>query len=228
MLVFGGTDFETGVTNYDDAFAMGFSRERNLFAWAAVGAAPLTRSCLQSNDVIQNTASDPMHVIHQKIEDSNRLACQLLTARGYNGDRLRLNLKTVDVPSSITVPNSKARQEAIAAARHQGTRFYATRGGHLCSDDIFIAMELKKRRGERLLVEKDKASRLAAEKVEKDALKILEGADAEKGKKKLKGDDIRVLLSFYGVEKKAKTAGGMRMQYNELKEKNASPKPYQK
>eukprot|EP00535_Pseudo-nitzschia_heimii_P008103 CAMPEP_0197183888 /NCGR_PEP_ID=MMETSP1423-20130617/8709_1 /TAXON_ID=476441 /ORGANISM="Pseudo-nitzschia heimii, Strain UNC1101" /LENGTH=65 /DNA_ID=CAMNT_0042634553 /DNA_START=76 /DNA_END=273 /DNA_ORIENTATION=+ len=62
-------------------------------------------------------------------------------------------------------------------------------------------MELKKRRGQKLLVEKDKASRLAAEKIEKDALRILEGvdnADAAEGnkKKKMKADDVRVLLSF--------------------------------
>jgi len=48
-----------------------------------------------------------------------------------------------------------------------------------------------------LLVEKDKDSRLAAEKVEKDALRILEGVDAEEGKRKLKADDVRVLLSFW-------------------------------
>ena len=91
---------------------------------------------------------------------------------------------------------------------------------------MFIAMELKRRRQERQLVEKDKAARLAAEKVEKQALKILEAGDDDDDatKKKMKGDDVRVLLSFYGIEKKAKTAGGMRLQYKELKEKNASPK----
>ena len=46
----------------------------------------------------------------------------------------------------------------------------------------------------------------------------------------MKGSDVRVLLSFYGVERKkqAKTVAGMRAQYKALKEKNATPKPYKK
>ena len=85
---------------------------------------------------------------------------------------------------------------------HQGNWFHATRGGHLCSDNMFITMELKKCRGETLLVETDKASRVAAEKVEEQALKILEGAkDDNEGRKKMKAEDIRVLLLFYGVER---------------------------
>ena len=67
-----------------------------------------------------------------------------------------------------------------------------------------------------------------AEKVENDALKILEGVNdaKEASKKKMKAGDFCVLLSFYGVERKdqAKTAAAMREQYYLLKEKNESPK----
>ena len=115
-------------------------------------------------------------LIHQKIQEPSHLACQLLTARGCHGQMLRVKLKTVDVPRSNTVPNSKARQEAIATAKYQRTRFLATRGGHLFTDDIFEAMELKTRTQETELVETDKTLCLADEKVEKQALKILEGA----------------------------------------------------
>jgi len=195
LLVFGGKDHETDIANYEDAYSLVFSPENNRAAWAAVGAAPLTRSCLRSREVIHNTAADPMHINHQKAEAANHLACRLLTARGYAGKFLKVDLKTVEVQRSVTVPNSKARQEAIALAKHQGNRFHATKGRHLYSNDIFINMELKKRRGERLFVEKDKSLRLAAENVEKDALMILEGADAEEGKK-LKVNHIRVLLLF--------------------------------
>ena len=76
---------------------------------------------------------------------------------------------------------------------------------------------------------------MAAEKIEKDALTILEGlesADGEEGsKKKVKANDIRILLLFYGVERKQqkkKTAGGLRLQYYDLKQKNVAPKAYKK
>ena len=98
---------------------------------------------------------------------------------------------------------------------------------HTSSDDWFIARQLKKCRQQRLLVEKDKASRLAAEKVEGEALAILESDD---DKKKLKIVELQKLFLFYGVERKdqAKTAAAMRDQYKSLKEKNASPKAYKK
>ena len=151
LLVFGGKGHKTKIADYKDAYALSFSPEKNQAAWAAVGAAPLTQSCLRSREVIHDTAADPRYIRHKKAKTQNHIACKLLSARGYAGRFLKVDLNTVQVPRSITVPNSKAGQEAIESAKHQGNRFHATRGRHLCSDDIFIAMELKKHRGERFL-----------------------------------------------------------------------------
>jgi hypothetical protein len=47
LIVFGGTDPETNYVLDKSAFQVGFSREACRDAWAKVGAAPLTRSCLK-------------------------------------------------------------------------------------------------------------------------------------------------------------------------------------
>ena len=83
-LVFGKEDPDTGISEYKDAYGEAFSRERNLKVWADVGAAPLTRKCLESKKVRHNTAEAPLYVVHKSIEDANHLACELLTARGYS------------------------------------------------------------------------------------------------------------------------------------------------
>ena len=55
LLVFGGEDSKTGTSNYQDAFAIAFSPAQNKAAWDAVGAAPLTCKCLQSDKVRHTT-----------------------------------------------------------------------------------------------------------------------------------------------------------------------------
>ena len=74
MFVFGGIDPEMG-NKYKDAFQAGFSKERNLSAWRKVGAAPLTRACLQDeqvrHDVCENDEEDPMSAELQKIQAMN-------------------------------------------------------------------------------------------------------------------------------------------------------------
>mmetsp|Transcript_13793 Transcript_13793/g.32196 ORF Transcript_13793/g.32196 Transcript_13793/m.32196 type:complete len:191 (-) Transcript_13793:152-724(-) len=101
---------------------------------------------------------------------------------------------------------------------------------HACGDDWFVASQLKRLREKRRVLEKNKSLRLAAEKIEKQALEILEDEGADEGRKKLKGDDLKVLLLFYELERKnqAKTVAKTRDQHKALKEKNASPKAYKK
>ena len=61
VLVFGGTDDETLVKYYKDAIA--FLPERNQHAWATVGAAPLTRKCLNSDKVRHDSEDNPLHSV---------------------------------------------------------------------------------------------------------------------------------------------------------------------
>ena len=53
---------------YEDAFAAAFSTELNKIAWDKVGAAPLTRKCLESGKVQHTSESDPNHVVYKRIE----------------------------------------------------------------------------------------------------------------------------------------------------------------
>ena len=155
LLVFGGKDPVTKICGYKDAFAIGFSKECNLSAWASVGAAPLTRRCLK-NEMIAHTEGDPMHTVYKNIEAANHSACNLLSARGYNGIKLKVSLKegfhAQASTAAVTVPNSKERLDAIAKARFQGEKFFMTMGGHAATDEMFKGKLLKWKRQERALV----------------------------------------------------------------------------
>ena len=158
------------------------------------------------------------------------MTCNLLNARGYNGNKLKLNLKK-EPPADLiprTIPNSKERFDEIAKAKYQGQRWQATLGSHLATDEMFIGSTLKEKRQQKELVLKEKASRVAAEKLEGEALAIIESLGDEK--KKLKVVELQKLLLFYGIERKkhAKGAVAMRDQYMALKEKNTPPKAYKK
>ena len=78
LLVFGGTDLLTKSSNYYDAYTIAFSPEKNLAAWAAVGAAPLTRECLESDKVTHNSESNPKQVQYKGIENINHNICHIL------------------------------------------------------------------------------------------------------------------------------------------------------
>ena len=59
LLIFGRRDHKTYIKDYKDAYVLAFSPEKNGIAWEAVDAVPLTRRCLESEDVIKNSADDP-------------------------------------------------------------------------------------------------------------------------------------------------------------------------
>ena len=68
---------------------------------------------------------------------------------------------------TVTEPNSQERIEALAATKSHGARFLVTGGGHMCTDNIFKAMELKAQREKQDMLKKDKALCVTAEKVKK-------------------------------------------------------------
>ena len=175
LLVFRGTNVITNIEGYQDAFATAFSPERNRVAWATVGATSLAMACLNSDKVQHDKDNDPHHVVYKKIQDSNHTACDLLTAKRFHGYKLRVQLKrSLLSPETVTKLNSQARIEVITAAKTHGARFLVIGGGHLCTNNIFKAMELKTCREKREILKKDKAVHVATEKVEKEALAILE------------------------------------------------------
>jgi len=160
--------------SYVDAFTVSFSPERNIAAWEAIGAVPFTKRCMESEIVWQDSVNDPMHVIHQRIEESNTVACNLLNTMGFDGSGLRTRLQLVKKGKlTITKPNSVETMKNVANAKTAGLKFVAMGGGHLGNDDALKAAELINRREQRRVLGKDKESRLTAELIEADALVIL-------------------------------------------------------
>ena len=215
LLVFGGKDNIIGSESYEDAFARAFSPDYNKGAWAAIGAAPITRACLIHDMVCHNSKDDPQHVLYKKIQDSNDTTCALLTVRGFGGSNLRVELKrNLLTPGTVIQPDSKERIEALANAKSHGARFLITGGRHMCTEDTFKALELKACREKRDTKKKEKAACVAAGKIEEEALAILEIEDANTTKKFTRLE-LHTLLSFYGVEKKnhSKNVAEMRANY---------------
>jgi hypothetical protein len=93
LIVFGGVDSETN-TIVKSAFKAGFSLDACRNAWAKVGAAPLTRSCL-TNQKVRRSISDGGDDFQQlllNIQDANDVATHTLTNGGYNGNALKGNV----------------------------------------------------------------------------------------------------------------------------------------
>jgi hypothetical protein len=72
------------------AFEIGFSRQRCLDSWEKIGAAPLTRKCLDNPQVRKLIDIDKdyallMNSVHEAIE----YAIYALTEVGYNGSALQ-------------------------------------------------------------------------------------------------------------------------------------------
>ena len=177
-------------------------------------------ACLNHPKAHHDSEDDPNHLMYKKIQDANANACDLGTARGFGGNNLKVEpKKNLLTPGTVTVPNSKERVEAQAKVKSHGARFLITGGGHMCTDDTFNkALELKDHREKRVTLKKDMALCIAVEKVEKDALPILE-TKVGNNYKKFTGLQLRTLLALYGVEKKkqGKSIAEMRAKYNKLK-----------
>ena len=134
---------------------LAFLVKKNLHAWRAVGACPLTRACLDSDKVrhelvqeadgTYNVDADPQSSLLIQLEAHNRLCCDLLSFRGCDGEKLRKQAPSlsVTVQPTVTVRNSKARRELLMGLRAPGKHFLATGGEHLNSDDVFIAVKMQ-------------------------------------------------------------------------------------
>ncbi len=97
LFVFGGTDPETNVGRYVDAFVDSFSKELCIAAWEAVGAVPPTRACLNNKKVSWELGnSDSNHKIQRTMREmqfANTLSCDLLITRGFKGELLKAEIK---------------------------------------------------------------------------------------------------------------------------------------
>ena len=96
-----------------------------------------------------------MHILCLKkllhIDNQNKRATELLQLNGYNGSALKKIVPRLDlckIKTCVTAPHSHERQDLLAKASITGSRFHATGGEFLNSDDLFIIEESKQHNGE--------------------------------------------------------------------------------
>ena len=211
LIIFGGVCPQTGVV-CKDAVAEAFSVESNLASWAAVGAVPLTMKCLSDDNVRHNgnDKNDPEYDKYQIIQSKNDFSCAQLSTMGYdadllktefNEDRIRAAAAEEELDLSVTVANTRERQEALAKATTHGKKFYVTGGEHITSDDMFIAAEMGNRKREIAEMEKDKKVRVEFHTWRDAALIILDRLDHESDGNvaRLTNKELEVLLRWKGV-----------------------------
>ena len=201
LIVFGGVDPETSIV-VKSAFEEGFSRDGCRNAWEKVGAAPLTRYCLNDKKVrksIGDGTADFQQLL-LNIQDANDMATHALTNGGYNGAALKRTIVEIPTLEKITEENSKERYDVLKKANTHGKLFSALGGFHLTGDDIFISAEMKTRENEkkRLTIEKNK--RVRQMKVEEKAKMVLDtkGNDCTSWTKA----DFDAVLAWYNPPKR--------------------------
>ena len=126
----------------------------------------------------------------------NSQAVLLLKANGYNGDVLKIEAPTVDLSitkTAVTEPQSRERQDLLAKAATAGSRFHATGGEFLNSDDFFIAQERKTRtlKVKNLKAKKEEVDGKRA--LEAEAKTIIEDVQTKKGKDIYSEDGAKAL-----------------------------------
>ena len=195
-----------------------------------MGAVPLTRNCLDSDQVIHeivvsadgtvDVEADPETAKCMQLEAHNKLCCDLLSAQGFDGDKLRAKAPEVTQNgfASLTQKNTKERQEAILKARTAGRHFHATGGDTLNGDDFFIALKLEENKATIVKLEADKKKRNAMMKLEQAAKTTMDDFKVEeKGVDHLTTAQLKPLLQWklQGGAVKGRKSDLIR-QWNEL------------
>ena len=93
----------------------------------------------------------------------------------------------------VTAPQSRQRQDLLAKASTAGSRFYATGGEMLNSDDFFIAEERKARKEEAKRMSDKKEEVLVLNAQESEAKTVMEKLQTKKGKDAYTDDDAKAL-----------------------------------
>jgi hypothetical protein len=175
LTTFGGVDPMSGHEVKISAFKKGFSKEACLSAWAKVGAAPLSMKCLEDEKVRKSIGDGDEEWERglRELQNANDLATFLLTRGGYNGDLLKAKLKATDEPRVLTRPHTKERVELLAKATTHGTKWMATGGSHLMTENFFKYVEVPRRENEIKAMEMNKSERIKGEQLRQDTEAIL-------------------------------------------------------
>ena len=199
-LIFGCEEIPT----LKNAFEMAFGVDENIKIWATIGINPFNRKCLTDTKVKHevvmeedgtiNVDADPLTNKLLEIEDLNKNATELLMAHGLNGKVLRRSAPRNLISASktkVTAPQSRERQDLLMHATTAGSRFHATGGEFLNSDDFFISQERKKRQSKVNELEQLKKNWLAESKQEEECKRIIEFYKTSKQKDIFNSNDAK-------------------------------------
>ncbi|CAB9516025.1 hypothetical protein SEMRO_756_G197690.1 [Seminavis robusta] len=193
-IIFGGTVtlVDGSTIQLPDAFSVGLDKEHILEAMQKCGYCPSTRAALKATQIrheimeseegdIDNVA-DPYGSLLNELEEQNIAAVRELEAAGYTlANSLQRTCKRVTAAqtagrnSTITIPNSRERQDAIMKISTAGGWFQVTNGGApMTCDDALIAYARKDMIKEAEELEKKKQQCSTGDDVAMEAAKILE------------------------------------------------------
>ena len=178
MIVFGGMDRVTGYKLNECAFSVGISREACLNAWDKVGAAPLTRKCLEDPKVSKTLGDGDVNFDEYllSVQVANNLATHALSDGGFNGTLLKVKI-VLQQKYVLVEKHLKEMIEQLANASTHGAKFLAT-GGYLMTDDFFIANQKNEIEKEVVELVKEKKKRLQWMKIAESGSAILENKAA--------------------------------------------------
>jgi hypothetical protein len=199
LIVFGGVDPVSNVVVSESAFEVGFSKERNCEVWKKIGAAPLTRACLQNHSHVRREmgdADDGTNNTMKLIQCTNDLSTYFLKEHGFNSDVFKVAIKKVR-KQTVTVRHSQERINAISQATSHGTLFHATGGGHLTDDDVFLGLQKKKVEEEIKRLKKTKDAAMRMGEIGTKAQAILQ---KPKSYTNYTRAELSVLLSYYQIK----------------------------
>jgi len=122
-----------------------------------------------------------------------------LLRTGFNEDRIKAAAE--DFTLSVTVANTRERQETLVKATTQGKKFFVTGGEHINSNDMFISAEMGNREREIVAMEKGKNRRVEFHARRNATLVVLDRLDhkLDGNVKRLTNKDLEVLLRWKGV-----------------------------
>ena len=170
MIVFGGTDEETGLEISKCAFSAGFSKEACLSAWEKFGAAPYTRKCL-SDSKVSKSLGDGNDEYYSSIQVTNDHALHALNKMGYAGHLLAVKIEDDQEEAvPLTKPQLKERIKVMRRATTHTKKFLAT---NVMTDDFFVSAQTNINEFDIKQRTKEKKECLKATEVDAEAQAVL-------------------------------------------------------
>ena len=97
-----------------------------------VGAAPLTKCCLENHSQVRREIGDDddaTNQMMQEIQMANDFSTHFLTSHGYNGDAIKVTVNKVE-RVSVMANHSEERINMIAETTNHGSMWQAMGTGH--------------------------------------------------------------------------------------------------